>query len=400
MNSLKAVSSLVLCAGIGVVAGAAEDGSSSIEERLQRIEAQLARLESQLGDKVETSELAPTLKEFSDLSKKLGWDGKSALNFVKPAGKEKSLSLGGFVQLQGEFGDAPDSRFTGMADRFLLRRARLTVKSTFQENFELLLQTDFGNISIGNVSGARGQLTDAYVAWTKYSWANLQIGQFKTPFGYEQLMSDTKALFAERSLPNDMLTVSRQIGMGASGTVLDKKLTYSVGVFNGTGVNNGNNDNDQFMTAGRVAGEVWSKDSRKVTVGVNGYWSKDNGTPIVGTRNGLGVDLQYASDRWNVAGEYLTRKYNRVTGADTESNGWYVWAGYYFVPKLWQAVLRYESYDSDIDAANTTSDGWVAGLNYYLKGDDIKLSLNYHYGDPAGIAGEQGRLTSRVQVMF
>src|SRR4051812_35891128 len=95
-------------------AGWAQSPSPSVEDRLARIEQQLARLEARLGDTVTATELAPTLKEFSDLNRQLGWDGKSPLTVVKAAGKEQRLSIGGYVQAHAEFGDAPDSRYAGI----------------------------------------------------------------------------------------------------------------------------------------------------------------------------------------------------------------------------------------------------------------------------------------------
>jgi len=90
----------------------------------------------------------------------------------------------------------------------------------------------------------------------------------------------------------------------------------------------------------------------------------------------------------------------RRTGVDATAEGWSAFAGYYVLPKTLQAVLRFETYDSNVNTADTTSDTWTLGLNYYLKGDDLKLSLNYLLGDPAGALSDQGRLLGRLQVIF
>jgi phosphate-selective porin OprO and OprP len=377
----------------------AETAPTSVEERLKRIEAQLERLESRLNDTVSADELAPTLKEFSDLTRQIGWDGKAQLTVVKAGGKEQKLSLGGYIQMHGEAGDASDSRFTGINDRVFLRRARVTVKGAFAEDFEFTLQSDFGNNSIAGVSGYRAQLADAFVAWTKYEAANVQVGQFKTPFGYEQLVSDTKTLTVERSLPNDMLTVGRQIGLGLSGSFLEKKLTYAAGAFNGNGTNNGNNDNDHFMYAGRIGAQLLNRGTTRGSVGVNGFSSRDTGT-FTGRRTGWGVDGQLALGRLDLAAEYLHLLSNRFTGTDTTADGWSAQAAYFVVPKALQVVLRYETYDANVNAPDTTSESWVFGANYFIKGDDLKLCLNYVLGDPAGPLSDQGRLLGRFQVIF
>jgi len=372
--------------------------ASSLEDRLARLEKQLARLEARLGDTVSSDELAPTLKDYSELTRQLGWDGK-AITVVKAAGKEQKLSIGGYVQAHGEFGRAPDSRYTGINNRVQLRRARITTKGAFAEGFEFTLQPDFGNNSISGNTAYRAGFADAYLAWTKYEAANLQIGQFKSAFGYEQLLSDTKTPMVERSLPNDLLTVSRQMGVAILGTLANKRITYNVGAYNGNGVNNGFNDNDQFMYAGRVAATAWSRGADKLSIGTNGYWSNDTGT-FTGRRTAWGVDSQLTVGAIDLNAEYLHALQNRLTGADTTADGWSILAGYFVVPKVWQTLVRYETYNANTKIGGNESKTWVFGANYYIKGDDLKLSFNYYLGDPAGPLKGEGRFMTRVQVVF
>lgn len=371
----------------------------TLEERLARVESALARIEARLGDTVSASELAPTLKEFSDLTRQLGWDGKAPLTVVKAAGKEQKLSIGGYVQGNAEFGGAPDSRWIGINNRVLLRRARVTLKGSFAENFEFTLQPDFGNNSIAGNAGYRAGLADGYIAWTKYETANVQLGQFKSAFGYEQLLADTKTATVERSLPNDLLTVSRQMGVALLGTFAGKRISYNVGAYNGNGVNNGNNDNDQFMYAARVAATAWSRGTDKLAFGTNGYWSNDTGT-FPGHRTAWGVDSQLTLGAFDFNAEYLHALQNRATGLDTTADGWSALAGYFIVPKTLQGVLRYETYTANVNLGGTTSRSWVIGANYHIKGDDLKLTFNYVLGDPAGPLSQEGRFLSRLQVIF
>ena len=371
----------------------------TLEERLARLESALARIEARLSDTVSADELAPTLKEFSDLTRQLGWDGKAPLTIVKAAGKEQKLSIGGYVQGNAEFGGAPDSRWTGINNRVLLRRARVTLKGSFAENFEFTLQPDFGNNSIAGNVGYRAGLADAYIAWTKYETANVQLGQFKSAFGYEQLLADTKTATVERSLPNDLLTVSRQMGVALLGTFAGKRISYNVGAYNGNGVNNGNNDNDQFMYAARVAATAWSRGTDKLAFGTNGYWSNDTGT-FTGRRTAWGVDSQLTLGAFDLNAEYLHALQNRLTGLDTTADGWSALAGYFILPKTLQGVLRYETYTANVNLGGTTSRSWVIGANYYIKGDDLKLTFNYVLGDPAGPLSQEGRFLSRLQVIF
>lgn len=65
-------------------------------------------------------------EENKELKSQLGWDGKAPLVVAKPGGKESKITIGGLVHGQAEFGGTPDARFSGIEDRALLRRARVS----------------------------------------------------------------------------------------------------------------------------------------------------------------------------------------------------------------------------------------------------------------------------------
>jgi phosphate-selective porin OprO/OprP len=375
---LRLVLILVSTATVAIAA----DAPASIEDRVRALETQLAKISQENGD----------------LKKQLGISPKAAPTFVTTQGKETKLSLGGFIQGQAEFGDASDSR-TVAGDRFYLRRARIGVKGSFAEHFDFTLQTDLGSNSLGSVTGNRAQATDAFVVWSQYDQANVTFGQFKTPYGYEQLMSDTKIATIERSLPSDSLTLSRQLGAMVSGSVLDKKLSYAAGLFNGNGVNTSTNDNDNFMYVGRLNGTAYASKTVKVTAGAGAFASRDTGT-FTGCRTGAQFDTQVVFGRGEIDAEYFQTHFNRVTGTDTDARGWAILGAWFIVPGKVQAVGRYETYDPNTDVANDDARLWTIGVNYLLKGDDIKFGVNYLIGDPAGPLKNQGRLLTRVQLVF
>jgi phosphate-selective porin len=401
----------VVTFGIAACAAQMFAAEPTVEDRLNQLEKTVQSLQ----------------KENADLKTQLGWDAKTQKLPVtaKPAGKESKLALGGYVQAQAEFGDAPDARFNGIEDRFLLRRARLNVTGSFLENFDFKLEADFGANSLSEQTGYRAQITDACINWNRYAFANIKVGQFKTPFGYEQLMADPKYVSIERSLANDRLTDSRQIGLGVGGDFLKKRLGYSVGLFNGTGVNNSFNDNDNFTFAGRVSGTPVVAKIRKEefrwTVGVNGVTSHDDGvsrtgfgfdsTPATaavdnlffGERFGVGVDTQLKWWLFGLGMEYLRNHFEPTDNLPADSfnaSGWYVCATAFVLPNKLQGLVKYEEFDSRNGTDNTTSQTWTFGFNYLIKGDDLKLSANYLLGNPAGAGGHQGRFLTRMQVVF
>jgi phosphate-selective porin OprO/OprP len=400
--NLRSLASVLAALATTTFAVAADNPASPLEDRLARLEAQLARLEARLGEAVTADELAPTLKEFADVQRSLGYDGKTPLSVVKVAGAETKLALGGFVHANFESGTAPDSRWAGISDRFLLRRARLFVTGTFAEAMSFKLESDFGNNSISAKTGLSGQLTDAFLAWTKYSAANVKVGQFKTPFGYEQIMSDTKLPTIERSLTNDRLTQGRQIGGQVGGDLFNKKISYAVAAFNGTGTNIGSNDSQKFMWVGRTSAVAYDgklgHQKAKITAGANYFTTVDKGT-FAGRRYGTGVDAQVLVGPAELTAEVLRNDLHPVTGKPTASNGWAL-LGALSLTKQWQALARYESFDSNTATAATTTNEWTFGVNYFLRGDDLKLSLNYISGRQPAPAPQGDRVIGRLQVMF
>jgi len=221
----------------------------------------------------------------------------------------------------------PDARFAGINNRILLRRARIFVSGTYAEDISFKVESDFGANTLSNKSGNAGQLTDAYASWTKFPGASMRVGQFKTPFGFEQLASDTKIYTIERSLPNDRLTIGRQVGAMVYGDVADKRVSYSLAAYNGTSTNTSINDNQKFLGVGRVAGVIVDTKSGankvRLTAGVN-YFSTDDktnttlATTFTGRKSGTGFDAQFvygpAENPSRVAGQQIASGYRHGHG--------------------------------------------------------------------------------------
>ncbi len=410
----SALYALAAAGALGAFNASAAD-AGSVEERLKKLESQVDGLQ----------------KENATLKKELGYDPKAPSTFLKGAGKGNKMTLGGFLQGQAEFGKSPDARFDNVEDRFLLRRARINVQGSFLEHFDYKAEMDLGANSMSEQTGYRAGITDFFVNWNRYDYANIKFGQYKTHYGWEQIASDTKILTVERSLPNDRLTDGRQIGSSVTGTVLDKKLSYALGVFNGTSVNSSANDNDQFMYVGRVQGTVLKTEvsgwALEANAGINGLVSRDGSAAkatsvsksgfgfdsvlggtvdngFVGDRKAWGVDSQVKFGPFDFQAEYLRSYFE--PGNDTPSrsliaDGFYLLGGYYIVPKTLQGIIRYESFDPNVGGNGNSTDVWTLGLNYYIKGDDLKLMANYLLGDKAGGQEDgRGRLLLRVQVVF
>lgn len=337
-----------------------------------------------------------------------------------------TLQFGGLVQVQAEAGDRGDSRFSSANDRIFLRRARLNASGKFLEHFDFKLEVELAG-SLAEASSLRAQATDAYITWNRSPAAAVRFGQFKSPFGHEQLFVDSKLPTIERSLVNDRLTLGRQIGAQVGGELFDKRLFYAAGVFNGNGTNTSANDNDRFATIGRVSAQVFRGKLRdqdsSLVLGGGFYSSEDAGVTIAGLgfdatpassdrdnlfagkREGLGFDLQLKAPgaRFEVWAEWLEGHFEPLSGrprASLDAEGFAVQGMVFLRPDRLELVLRHESFDPDAlaDANESTID--TLGVNYFLKGHDLKAMINLLRIDDRLQAEAATRVLVRMQILF
>src|SRR5439155_19110 len=196
-------------------------GGNSESERLQKLERAVEQLQKRNAElerevsslkKQSTSERSAPGKTKTEVT----YDGKTYVEksvaveekphiYVTPRGTEFKLVLGGFIQMNLEDGDvsAFEGRFgsTAIKDRFRLRRARINLTGDFAENFDFKVEGDFEQSDGTSSNRTDFSATDIFVNWHQFPEAQIKVGQWKAPFGLEQITPDTTLLLAERSLP-------------------------------------------------------------------------------------------------------------------------------------------------------------------------------------------------------
>jgi phosphate-selective porin OprO/OprP len=369
--------------------------------------------------------------------------------YVQQRGPELKLVLGGFIQVNFEDGDvsAFEGRFgqTAIKDRFRLRRARLNLTGDYAEQFDFKLEGDFGQSDGTSGNRTAFSATDVWVNYHQFPAAQVKIGQYKAPFGLEQLTPDTSLLTIERTLPTGAITPDRQIGAELWGkpftSIWPKQkdlLTYYAGIFNGNGRNITVNDNNNFMFVGRLelqpfkdvfgkgsflklGGDVLnSRDEQGVNISqssnllVNSDGSLSPFTlPSADERTAWSVDAWLRMGPFDLIGEYLQehvegRTVNGVPPAFSNftTDGFYVTGAYYFIPKKLQAVVQWQ-YLNPGQRGNDGLYSILGGLNYYIHGDDIKFMVNYVHtwsdfrqANPQFGEDQFDEVLGRLQVMF
>jgi phosphate-selective porin len=439
--------SSLLCLPLRAADLSAEERLRALEKAVDRLQQRNAELESEVHQlKSKSGPTAPSSRELSaekrskfvpDTKSYVETEEKPALVDVHPGGSEFKLTLGGYMQVNFESGDvsAFEGRFglNALKDRFRLRRARISITGDFKEDFDFKVEGDFEqsdtaitalrtvNVATGatttvtNSNRVDFSATDVFINWHRYPEANFRVGQWKAPFGLEQLTSDTVIYTIERSLATGALTPERQIGAMLWGKPLTNIIpeqkdfvTYYAGIFNGNGRNFNNNDNNEFMYVGRLEllpfkGTLLGQEA-SLKLGGDYLFSRDETGTTISPALNLRVNADgsltsfaitspderhaYSVDAWlnvgpfDLIGEYLDEKVdgraaNGITPmADFEASGWYVQASYFLIPKKLQAVAKWETFDPG-QVPNDGIHSITGGLNYYIHGDGIKLMADY-----------------------
>ncbi len=396
-----------------------------------------------------------TEKEAKDaLAESQMQSGALTNRIVLPRGNTTKLMLEGFIQTQAELGTASayEGQFPGphatasdiynSNPRIKFRRARIGAIGEFWDDFDFKIEGDFAQKD-GQSAGYNGSntkpdafsMTDVFINYHKFEEAQLKVGQFFAPFGYEMLIPDVgpsaMLLTPERSQATESIVPERQIGAQLWGNPLAELapaqkdlLNYRVGIFNGDNRNLNVHNNSNFMYAGRIesipfTGKLFGQDV-KWRVGVNGvYFDAGAGTTIAqignplvnpdGSMAGLtlpanaparerswGVDQTLTIGQFAVSAEYLenslaSENANNIIAAQAPAfpggvalpgmrsvvmNGYYVQPSYYIWDKKLQLVAKWESFNPGQNAHDNIST-ITGGINWYIHQQNVVAMLDY-----------------------
>lgn len=92
-------------------------------------------------------------------------------------------------------------------------------------------------------------LLDYYLDYQVKDWLTVRVGQYKTQFTREFLTSSTRRAFLESPLAVDLLRYDRDVQVGVHGELLDRRIGYYLGVGNGAGLNDDNDNLDMSISA-------------------------------------------------------------------------------------------------------------------------------------------------------
>ena len=314
------------------------------------------------------------------------------------------LSISGWMNIQYDYesqlqngGESLDV----IANTFNVRRARLDFKGNLCENVEFRVQ--------GDLAGTP-KLVDGFVKVKLQKYFNIQVGQFKIPFTFENPQSpltlegiEYAQVISKLSGYSDISGVKtysggRDVGVMIYGDLFSFErngkeipiLTYKLGVFNGNGMNN-KDANLAKDIAGSIEVCPGVKGLMLATSYYNGNYMLTNGDikEDKALRNRLTFGGKYENGRLTVRSEYImgdTEMANKEGIYTLKSDGFYVTGGYWFnimKEQRIRPVARYDFFRQDVHNPEKNSTYYMVGIDWWPY-KNLRLLVNYTMKDKPG----------------
>jgi hypothetical protein len=291
----------------------------------------------------------------------------------------------------------PSSFLVGQHGGFRLYNARVNLVGGFGDHLAFDLSADTDQVLVGatNQAAVVPALRDANLQ-LKWQGASLTVGQFKTPFNGEFLLSDGDVPFARRSLLSDGLAadesrrvyrfmgLDRQLGAMLSYTlpIGDAAARFDAAAVNGNGINQGRNDNRSVAWVGR-ASVGWNGS----TVGVGGYLNDRTNARLAAIEDerdlAFDVDALVSLFGVKVFGMFIWERTDYLTTGAAPRTQWGTVAsisrdfdlGAVTLEPAYRFALWSPFEQDQLPDAGLTDH--TLGLNVYPDGLPMRLQLNY-----------------------
>ncbi|MBR3491550.1 MAG: hypothetical protein IKH44_04535 [Bacteroidales bacterium] len=298
-----------------------------------------------------------------------------------------------------------------------MRRVRMSVEGNLSKTVSYKIQGDFSRSPM---------LVDAFIKYKPCREFAIQLGQFKTPFTIESPINPVNLEIFDYGESVKGLTgysdvcgvgsLGRDLGIMATGSLFPVEgeegykysiVDYSLGVFNGNGANQLDNNNRKDLVgrlevhpglkALTLSGSYYYGMYRNTTVedeiAANGVARGKTVFPN-GVRNRWAAGIQYNDDKLVLRGEYISGQTDcKIGGLDEQgdalildqilnSKGYYAVAGYNFAigkdkSQRLMPVLRYEHFDQVNSALLENTNWYTVGINYWpIKSLNFKLDYS------------------------
>jgi len=333
--------------------------------------------------------------------------------------------------------EAPDDRTQlagtsepgDMRGSFRIRRAKFKLEGwmikswltyEFQVNFPAVTGTNAGAL-----------LEDAAfdIDFTKGKGLfRAHVGQFKPPFGAQEMTSSGSQMFVDRALVSNNFFRGRETGVALWGATANNKIEWRVGAFNGNGPTRTTNDNGKFQYNARVmwqpngsvvlnqrawvTGALYSEsDFESTTVPIYAvalnYENQNNFNATTGNDqkwNAYSIDGIYKYKGFSANGMYSLANRDTEAGTSFDAAGGFIQAGKLFSRRRFEVAARYGQFDpTDRTDRNITREARGA-FNYYYARHGLKWQNDIGRVEiepgPTGNINKTWELRSQLQFVF
>jgi hypothetical protein len=316
-----------------------------------------------------------------------------------------NFRFGTLIQAWGD--DLQDATTRGYANNVYLRRVRLIVSGQVAKNVSFFLQTDnpnFGKTAAGTAApkGFTGTflIQDAWVEWKPSDAFALNAGEMLIPLDRLILTSSASNLTLDISPTATVATGAitqgngnRDFGFEGKGYLADGRLEYRAALMQG------------------VRDAASRNPLRKVVFLNYDFWEKERGYTYAGTNLGKrkilaisgGVDKQkdykaysgafnvqvpMAGNEFAVEAEGVHYDGGAFIRALPIQNDLVADIAYYVAPARIQPYIKFEKQDfkSTTNAATTDQARFGVGANYYISGQNLKVTAQLLHVKPRNSA--------------
>lgn len=286
--------------------------------------------------------------------------------------------VSGYIQLRYQWNDADHSSFT-------VRRARLALHGDIAKKIDYRLQVEFAS---------KVQIVDAYVQYKPFRQLNVKVGQYKIPFTIENTdyaplkfefidypMALRKLMGFNEVVGGETLAATgRDMGVTLYGGFGERDgydlVHYDFGVFNGSGINKG----DENRTKD-IAARLSVRPVAGLTLSGSYYWGEYGKAYLKRQRYAVGACYDrgpiVVRSEW-VGGTTGIAATETTPRNDLHSDGWYAMVGWRATRTL-VPVARYESFYADSDVrSDTRQTNYTVGL-VWQPFEQLRCQFNYTY---------------------
>lgn len=301
---------------------------------------------------------------------------------------------------------------------FRIRRAKTELTGwVFSEHLTYELQLSWAGPEPG--ASTQTALEDLVLSWDASKDGRFKVtgGQFKVPLGRQEMTSSGRLQFCDRDILSLEFTRGRDVGVQFEGALMEGKIEYMAGIFNGNPASHLGNDNDKYQYNARVMFEPWGKvgyaegdfeSADKPLLAVAAQFEHNDqrrrGTSVTPSFDPktviFGGDVAFKYKGFSSFVEFFLRQREPARGSSYDSNGIHGQAGYFILRDRLETAVRYARWDPSDLVANNLQSEWGVAVNYFIRKHGLKLQSDFREIENKVRATKDRELRVQAQVMF